>query len=253
MEIYYKYLTFDEYRANYFSNELLRFTQPKDLNDPFECLPQKPSFEELTNLINILIPHNANNEVKLEVRKRYNSIYLDDLYSKQCNEVNNDIGIFSLSKNWNNILMWSHYTDSHKGFCIGFDSKHNYFKSFIDVKNNKSRAVYDVIYSSERYKIPMIPEKNEISIKPYITKSIDWKYEQEIRVISSLNLSDKVCDKQPYKIHLFKVPHSAICEIILGENIRLENEKFIRLFCKNKNIKIYKTYKSEIEFKMNRK
>ena len=35
--ILYKYLPPD--RITYFSNELLRFTQPADLNDPFECIP----------------------------------------------------------------------------------------------------------------------------------------------------------------------------------------------------------------------
>lgn len=36
---YYKYLPID--RKDYLKNEFLRFTQPNDLNDPFECLPQK--------------------------------------------------------------------------------------------------------------------------------------------------------------------------------------------------------------------
>ncbi|MCH7534810.1 MAG: DUF2971 domain-containing protein, partial [Bacteroidetes bacterium] len=30
--------------------------------------------------------------------------------------------ICSLSANNSNILLWSHYSDSHRGFCIGFDT-----------------------------------------------------------------------------------------------------------------------------------
>ena len=29
-------------------------------------------------------------------------------------------GIFSCSKKWNSILMWSHYAANHTGFCVGF-------------------------------------------------------------------------------------------------------------------------------------
>jgi len=32
-------------------------------------------------------------------------------------------GIIALSSRWDSILMWSHYANNHKGYCIGFDSK----------------------------------------------------------------------------------------------------------------------------------
>jgi hypothetical protein len=33
------------------------------------------------------------------------------------------LGVISFSKRWNSILMWSHYSESHTGFCVGFDTK----------------------------------------------------------------------------------------------------------------------------------
>jgi hypothetical protein len=45
----YKYLPIE--RLSYLDNELLRFTQPTDLNDPFECLPQRPSKQEFLTMI----------------------------------------------------------------------------------------------------------------------------------------------------------------------------------------------------------
>jgi len=30
-------------------------------------------------------------------------------------------GVLCFSRRWNNILMWSHYADGHKGICLGFD------------------------------------------------------------------------------------------------------------------------------------
>jgi len=31
------------------------------------------------------------------------------------------IGIFSLSKKYDDELLWAHYANSHKGFCIEYD------------------------------------------------------------------------------------------------------------------------------------
>jgi len=30
-------------------------------------------------------------------------------------------GVLCFSRSWNNVLMWSHYADRHKGICLGFD------------------------------------------------------------------------------------------------------------------------------------
>lgn len=54
--IIYKYLPIE--RLSYLEDELLRITQPSDLNDPFECLPSPPSIETFTNsLIEIRETH----------------------------------------------------------------------------------------------------------------------------------------------------------------------------------------------------
>ncbi|WP_172491201.1 MULTISPECIES: DUF2971 domain-containing protein [Serratia] len=33
------------------------------------------------------------------------------------------LGVFSASKNARNALFWSHYGNSHKGICLGFDTQ----------------------------------------------------------------------------------------------------------------------------------
>lgn len=250
MSNYYKYLPIE--RKDYFVKELLRFTQPNDLNDPFECIPQKPTFEELTNLINSLIPPNADKQKELKVREKYDSTFLDNLYKIQCEKVNNDIGIFSLSKNWKNTLMWAHYTESHRGFCIGFNSNHNYFTNYTSPDGHTSKNIKEVVYSDKRVKIPMVLGQEKLNYEPYITKSLDWVYEKEIRIISSLNSSNDIISKKPFDIHLFKIPHNCINEIILGANIELQNETEIREFALGKNIKIYKAKISDKEYDMER-
>ncbi|EPJ44297.1 MAG: hypothetical protein OFPII_35920 [Osedax symbiont Rs1] len=43
-------------------------------------------------------------------------------------------GILSMTERIDNLLMWSHYADSHTGFVIGFDPSHDFFDG---TKSNK--------------------------------------------------------------------------------------------------------------------
>lgn len=86
------------------------------------------------------------------------------------------IGISCFSRNNKNLLMWSHYADSHRGFCLEFDSKHEPF----------SKA-FSVIYQSD---IPVLNTdllfneyENEEAIKKLLSfKSKNWSHEEELRI-----------------------------------------------------------------------
>ena len=88
-----------------------------------------------------------------------------------------------------NKLMWSHYGDGHRGFCIEYD-----FSSCLNFLKNID--LLPVLYSEERIVIPeeIIFEKTksmqEIEeiykralIKSLITKDDVWNYENEWRII----------------------------------------------------------------------
>jgi hypothetical protein len=248
MKLYYKYLPIE--RQSYFKDELIRYTQPIDLNDPFECLPEKPTekeFNEVVEKISGLLP-----KMGSPLSDKAGKLNLKEIYRNAYKNVNNDIGILSLTKNWNNTLMWAHYTISHKGFCIGFDPNDNYFKNYLSSDKEKSKTVKDVIYSDKRVKIPMELGQKRLEFEPYITKSKDWEYEEEVRVIATLNLSDKKIEQKPVDIHLFKLPHRAIKEIIVGVNINEKVEDLIKKFCIEKGIKFFKSKISDKYFDMER-
>lgn len=75
-----------------------------------------------------------------------------------------------------------------------------------------------------------------MEFEPYITKSTDCKYEEKVRVITTLNLSDKIINGNCVAIHLFKIPHKSIKEIIAGANIDEKNEDLIKDFCKKNKV-----------------
>jgi hypothetical protein len=264
--MYYKYLPIE--RISYLENELIRFTQPGDLNDPFECLPQKPTKQEIQLLVANVAKAQIGTEALikignakfLEIIEKYiddiehgvEGNLLDKIYNSAQSNINESLGILSLSKNWNSTLMWAHYTISHRGFCIGFDSNHSFFKNYLSEDKEKSFTISDVNYSTDRVKIPMKLGMPKIGLEPYITKSIDWEYEQEVRMIGTLNLAEKVVSGNSFSINLFKVPHSAIKEIIVGANIQTEFKQRILDFCEERNIPCYQSKIANVKYDMER-
>jgi len=77
-----------------------------NLNDPFE-------FRYHDNISKELAIISKSGYSTKDVKKRW----------KEFQEVTNNIGVYSLSESScpDNELMWAHYANSHKGFCIAYD------------------------------------------------------------------------------------------------------------------------------------
>lgn len=89
-------------------------------------------------------------------------------------EMSKHRGVLCFSLSWHNPLLWSHYADKHRGVALGFDVQDQILKA--------------VSYVEQR------PVLKEISIEVahwlLFTKYVDWKYEQEARVFTTLEEPD---------------------------------------------------------------
>lgn len=95
------------------------------------------------------------------------------------------LGVLCLSTTQKSILMWSHYADNHRGFCIGFKNNIGFNENDVmQVKYSESRE-NDLLY---QYILTL--DMNEDQKKLYLMreiilkKYIDWKYEEEWRIIN---------------------------------------------------------------------
>lgn len=151
-------------------------------------------------------------------------------------------GILCLSKSWNNILMWSHYSENHTGFCVGFNKK-----KLIELNHFECGTV---IYTRKYPLIDPLKHKKmsfEESIKESFTKSIDWKYEKEFR------LSKIWYPEIPTKAErLYQFDDDIIDEVIIGLEMSSNNEKEIREICRRKNIPVFKIKKVDYKFTLDR-
>lgn len=95
-----------------------------------------------------------------------------------------------LCTDYKNRLMWSHYADGHKGFCIEYDFS-------VPCKERGDLLVLPVVYSRERPKFPwsvaLAADKKSDAVKSdgaramirsLVTKDDAWQYEDEWRIIT---------------------------------------------------------------------
>ena len=165
--------------------------------------------------------------------------------------------LISVSKTAQNTVMWAHYADKHKGAVIGID----YDKVFHEINKPCGIVMSPVEYSEERPKIDVLvdPENEDWHkkiIKSLLTKSIDWKYENEFRAIFLDNYLEKLqkqglvcCKNQEGKKRWFlRLNPLSIKEIIFGlfaeENMKLEINNLIKC-TKLQHIKLYQAIESE--------
>ncbi|RCW82520.1 DUF2971 family protein [Halanaerobium sp. DL-01] len=260
-KVLYKYKSFDKnnYTYDMLENGNLYFASAKSFNDPFDsALPY--NFEGINSkkgeiwvkkLINKEFS-NLGEDKRIKIsegtQKRIGTPehikkMKKDIIEKQYDK----FGIHSLSANNKNILMWSHYTNNHKGLCIGINTN-KLIDKFLE-KANKG-ILLDLLKVEYKNKMPdinffdsMLDKKSEtkdlydlISIK-----SKDWSYENEYRLV----LWDKVNFKMNFGTEI-------ISEIVLGCKADKSDVNKTKNICDNYNheVKLYKAIKSNKNFEI---
>jgi hypothetical protein len=80
-------------------------------------------------------------------------------------------GLLCFSSDWRDPVIWAHYSDKHRGLCLGFE-----------IPDEAGKRVQ---YISERLSLPEQPELSDATAWIY-TKYENWAYEKEIRCCATL-------------------------------------------------------------------
>ena len=172
-----------------------------------EIITTKEGVEELNKINRILRP-----AINSEVIENFNRLYKSKLK------------VSSFSEDNLSMLMWGHYADSHKGFCVEYDIKS------MSEKENIKKYLFpieytDTIYDITQFYIDNVISKNKLDInsliKSVLYKSKEWAYEKEWRfVITNSECPDNIISTpKPKAIYLgskidksYKKQFIAICE-----------------------------------------
>jgi len=170
----YKYCAYNTNSLSILINKKIWVAKPDSFNDPFDC---KIRFKPEMNPEAFRKYLDRTGRTSGNLHKDY-EIFQEVLQKFRDIDIQN-LGVFSMSQIKDNILMWSHYANQHKGFCIGFVRKSDNLLGDID----KTQPVeYDCNYPEVD---PLDENGNydqSIFTKMLFTKAKDWEYEKEWRL-----------------------------------------------------------------------
>ncbi|KRA95842.1 hypothetical protein ASD91_05225 [Pseudomonas sp. Root68] len=191
----YKYLSNGKGLRSLLKNRDIKFTHPKDFNDPFDCFPA--------------VVHKDFVDLKTKNPYVYKALGLDLLkgtqrimaLAKMQNRMKANIesgeflqgllaeaSVLSLAKMPDSVLMWSHYAQYHQGAVVEFKIPINTPRFFNGEYSYADLIPLDVRYEKDRPIVVMdgsTTDRDLILDQLFLTKSEIWQYEQESRVIKN--------------------------------------------------------------------
>ena len=245
------------------TQDLIYFSSPSQLNDPFDlkvfpdprrlakqwvgfrmAFHQKRGLGENEARTRALHDYTAQGVGTPEWLQTQLDVFRSDIESR--------LAIYCLSKVSLNLLMWSHYSSSHRGFCIGYNSL-ALCKSTIDgfVFDDKIRpctrpstALLKVEYHPN---YPNIEIDLELADNLSRNKSEDWRYEKEWRLtqLATPTTGEEICEK-------WNIPSDVITEIIMGCRMPpSQREQLIaHLRTRESKVNLFEAVKEDFEFRL---
>jgi len=179
----YKYRAFNELSLQLLINEIAWFSKPELFNDPFDCgiyVDEEKIEESIRAAVEITynkLGKDKSQIPKMDLKVKENDKRAFNRFRESVYSLIQNSGVLSLSAVNDDILMWGHYADSHKGFCIEY---------LRNEENILGKQADPVIYQNE---LPSLSVQDVTSHGDgieslFFTKSSHWGYEKEWRVIS---------------------------------------------------------------------
>ncbi len=137
------------------------------------------------------------------------------------------VGLFCLAAKSDDILMWSHYADCHRGFCIGFRTTND------SILCDAQPVEYGNDYPVVDY-FRMTREQRTRAM--VLRKALHWQYEQEWRVVRV---------GQP---GLAKYPHGMLTSVILGCEITQTDREAVLEAVSVLPVELYQAQRHESDY-----
>ena len=227
----------------------LYFSSPDELNDPFDSRISYDFFNLSEFEIKIHLTTLFQRLISMGKDPKLTRVYFDQILSNrgELQDLNDNsnfavtnlkIGIFSSSKEWDNLLMWSHYGDHHKGIVVGLNEEKI-------INNNKFLICGDVNYPIDNIPPTLLPSMSTIESmnKRFFYKAKDWSYEREFRLLNDL---------QPDLFDRKLFCHESVEEITFGFRVNLSEYRELIEFCKSYGMKVFQSIKNPTRFSVSR-
>ncbi len=239
-QLLYKYYKFDEdhpeYTEEIFTKNKIYLPSPKEFNDPFDSkvgLIYDATKKEWKQYLLQVYKRRRPDLTRKQRFAEVDQIIKKGLYKEIPDNLGysflDQMGVFCMSAKKNDILMWSHYSTSHAGFCLEFNATTEFF-------GRSQKIIYKQNYPAVNFFRSSQQAKTEASL---LTKAIFWEYEQEWRIIEH--------NKGP---GVYTFPRELLTGVILGCQITAENKEKIHKWCNKREHRpiLYETRVKKKEF-----
>lgn len=243
----YKYVS-GEGAIRLFRSRMVRFTQPVEFNDPFEMQPflkglvddptlesqfrdgfgktLDPKIDEMLSKLALTAEQQSKIDrgsihrivqsqapEALGLFKTFANVVTPLINKQIYKTVNGNLGAFCLTEKPDDLLMWAHYADHHRGTVLEFDPQHEFFNRRLNPQDD-FRHFRKVVYTRDRPNI-FLTDSNAVDF--FYFKSKEWEYEQEWRLIVPLgDCSQRIEQPLGNPICLFKIPPGCVHGVIIG-------------------------------------
>lgn len=257
----YKYRSFNSYWKNILFDGLVFFPDSSTLNDPFDCHIYVDT-KKFSSFVNSFASKYVFPWIPLrDIEKEYNSRIKNNL-DWQYEYTRKQILLTCFSENVNSILMWAHYADSHKGFCIEYDTEKmdTEYKQFLfpviyqeEVYDYTEIAIMnDLSYINYMKTIKMMGIETEYELKdvsnniyiPLLMKAQEWSYEQEWRIV----VPSLIFGTNEHLINMGNAINSIYLGVNCYENSVDVNE--IINWAKERKVNVYKMHKDTGKYEL---
>jgi len=240
----YRYQPDRDDRRNSLGNDKIWLSSPDKYNDPYDC-----EF--------MLSDANVEAEAHKRLEKNFtgaNPALLAIGKSKASQVVTEKLSevkkwkqlckVCCFNEDPSSMLMWGHYADNHRGFCIEYDLECPKAAQF-------RHKLYPVVYSDKPYDLTpwaksLVNGSSSGVFNPHgpilalVHKFSGWEYEREWRVISVLPAIEPDHDRT--------VPTAT--RVFVGSKMEMANKQAFRAICEPKGVEVLEMHRADDSFKL---
>ncbi|MDI9858367.1 DUF2971 domain-containing protein [Flectobacillus roseus] len=239
--ILYKHLSVNDNTTNSLEENYIWFSSREVFNDPYDCKVRLAPItdSEIQHFVELKPTLKSLDFKELSKAIENGKIEFMDNYTS-C------MGVSCFTSKKDNILMWSHYSEKHKGISLGFETDELKLMSKSSHTGSKVQLIPEEVNYSEHYpevniKFNSNNNLNSESFKYiFLTKANVWSYENEYRYIS-------------FELGKHTFNKNALKEVIFGVNVIPDKKTEIIDLIKSsgyKNIKFYECKLNSISYSL---
>ena len=215
----YKYTSSLEYCIDMISNERVFLSRASDFNDPYDSLQ---AFEI----------------TEMDENDKIEYAYKSGQLLRKAIEQQKTVKIACFSEKNDSSIMWGHYANAHKGYCIEYKVS--------DIVHHKTDLLLPVVYDKRRIMDGdcEVPDYSDFmnQLRTIVYKEQAWSYEYEWRFIKH--------DTEQKKRYIENVKPRALYLGCKNEQFERNALEDIKLFCCSHGVELYKMELSNSSYKM---